>query len=295
ENFESKPMLAESVEMREDGLTYTFELREGVKFHNGKEMTSEDVEASMNRWLGLSARAKMLLEGAEFKAVDEYTVELTLAEVASDTLDIMAGQGQFPAIMPKEIIEAAGEDGVSEFIGTGPFKYDEWKQDQYIKLEKYDDYAQRDEPASGFVGKKEALVDNLYYYIVTDSSTRLAGLQTGEYHIADSMPYDNYEMLKSTANVDAHVFLDGSLNMFYNKKEGIMADEKIRQAINAVVDSESVMHASITNEELYELNNSFMNPDQVNWTTDAGKDAYNQKDIDKAKKLADEAGYNGEE
>lgn len=295
ENFETVPMLAESVDVSEDGLTYTFKLREGVKFHNGDEMTAEDVEASMNRWLENSARAKMLLSGSEFVAVDDYTVELHLQERASDTLDIMAGQGQFPAIMPKEVIESATADGVEELIGTGPFKFEEWKQDQYVHLVKFDDYQARDDEASGLAGKKEALVDNVYYYIVTDPSTRLAGLQTGEYHIADSMPFNNFEQIQNTDGVEAHVFLDGTLNMFYNKKEGLMADEKMRQAVNAALDMEAVMMASFANEELYEISNSYMNPNVVNWATDAGSESYNVADPEKAKQLAAEAGYNGEE
>src|SRR5690625_3806865 len=84
ENHEPKGMLAESIDTSDDGKTYTFHLREGVLFHNGEEMTAEDVEASMNRWLSLSARAKMLLDGAEFIAVDDYTVELHLEEISAD-------------------------------------------------------------------------------------------------------------------------------------------------------------------------------------------------------------------
>src|SRR5690625_2271127 len=118
ENHESAEMLADSIEISDDGKKYTFHLREGVLFHNGEEMKAEDVEASMNRWLELSARAKMLLEGAEFIAVDDYTVELHLQEVSSDTLDIMAGRGQFPASMPKEVMDSAIADGVEEYIGT---------------------------------------------------------------------------------------------------------------------------------------------------------------------------------
>src|SRR5690606_22497087 len=102
----------------------------------------------------------------------------------------------------------------------------------------------------------------------------LAGLQTGEYHIADSMPFNNFEQIQNTDGVEAHVFLDGTLNMFYNKKEGLMADEKMRQAVNAALDMEAVMMASFANEELYEISNSYMNPNVVNWATDAGSESY---------------------
>ncbi|WP_368653850.1 ABC transporter substrate-binding protein [Ornithinibacillus sp. 4-3] len=295
ETYEAVPMLAESIENSEDGLTYTFNLRQDVKFHNGKEMTSEDVVASMNRWLEQSSRAKMLLSGAVFEAEDSYTVILTLENRASDVLDIMAGQGQFPAIMPKEVIESASEDGINEYIGTGPFQFEEWRQDQYIHLVKYEDYQSVDGEPSGLAGKKEVLVDNLYYQIVTDSSTRIAGLQTGEYDVAEAIAPDNYEQLKSMSNVDIHLYLSGSNTMFYNKKEGIMTDRKMRQAINAILDMDEIMLASFANEDLYVMDPGYMSPDQTNWSSDAGSESFNQKDLEKGKKLLEEANYNGEE
>ncbi|MDL1161622.1 ABC transporter substrate-binding protein, partial [Yersinia pestis] len=141
-NYEPVPALAESVERSEDGLTYTFALRQGVKFHNGKEMTSEDVVASMNRWLVTSSRAKVLLTNAKFEAVDTYTVKLTVEAPTSDVLILIASQAQFPSIMPKEIVDAAPADGIKEYIGTGPYKFQEWKQDQYIHLVRNEDYHQ---------------------------------------------------------------------------------------------------------------------------------------------------------
>lgn len=295
ETYKAVPMLAESIESSEEGKTYTFKLRQGIKFHNDKEMTSEDVVASMNRWLGQSSRAKMLLSGAIFEAEDPYTVILKLENRASDVLDIMAGQGQFPAIMPKEVIESAAEDGVKEYIGTGPFKVEEWKQDQYIHFVKYEDYQAVNGEPSGFAGKKEALVDDLYYHIVTDSSTRLAGLQTGEYDVAESIAPDNYEQVKAMPNVDTHLYLSGQNTMFYNKKEGIMTDQKMRQAINAIVDMDKIMLASFAHEDLYVMDLGYMSPDQTNWSSDAGSESYNQANQDKGKKLLEEAGYNGEE
>lgn len=293
--FEAVPMLAESIDVSDDGLTYTFKLREGIKFHNGKEMTAEDVVASMNRWLEKSSRAVMLLAGASFEEVDTYTVQLNLQERATDTLDIMAGQGQFAAIMPKEVIESAGEDGVQEIIGTGPFKFNEWKQDQYIHLVKYDEYQPRDEEPSGYAGRKEALVDDLYYHIVTDTSTRIAGLQTGEYHIAEQIAPDNYEQLLNSDGIVAHTYLAGTNNMFFNKKEGIMSNKLMRQAVNIALDMEEIMLASFANEDLFFMHSSFMNPEQANWVSESGKESYNQADTERAKQLLEEAGYNGEE
>ena len=214
-NYEPVPALAESVERSEDGLTYTFALRQGVKFHNGKEMTSEDVVASMNRWLVTSSRAKVPLTNAKFEAVDTYTVKLTVESPTSDVLILIASQAQFPSIMPKEIVDAAPADGIKEYIGTGPYKFQEWKQDQYIHLVRNDDYYQvADTDPSGFDGRKEAPTQNLYFHFVTDHSTRIAGVKTGQYDVADSIPIESYDELAADSNINLLSFPGGALTAF---------------------------------------------------------------------------------
>lgn len=296
ENLEAKPLLAEKIDRSEDGTTYTFHLRQGVKFHNGKEMKAEDVVASMNRWLDRSP-IKDILEENAFKEEDEYTVVIEMEEPMADLLDIIAGlgRGQYTPIMPKEIIEAAPAEGVEEYVGTGPFQFDEWKQDQYIKLTKFEEYVSPEGEPSGMVGKREVLVDDLYYYFVPDDSTRLAGIQTGEYDIADNMAYDSYEQLNNNSDLTIYPGSSGTHTLIYNKIEGFMADEKMRQAVNAALNMEEIMQASFVNEAMYSLDNGFLSADQVSWATEAGADSYNQNDPERAKELLAEAGYNGEE
>lgn len=294
-DYEPVPMLAESVDISEDGKTYTFKLREGIKFHNGKEMTSEDVVASMNRWVDTSSRAKSLLTNAEFKVQDPYTVVLTLEKATSDVLIILATKAQFPAIMPAELVETASAEGVDEYIGTGPFQFKEWKQDSYIHLVKNEDYQAVESEASGLSGKKEALVEDVYYHFVTDHSTRIAGIQTGQYDIAESIPLENYEQLTGSEDVEVHSFDGGALTAFYNTNEGLLADVKIREAITTGLNMEEILLASFADEDLYSLNPGYMNPNQTQWATDAGKDIYNLGDVEKAKQLLKNAGYNGEE
>lgn len=296
EQYQPTNMLAETIDISDDGLEYTFHLREGVTFHNGKELTAEDVVASMNRWLEKSSDAQAYLSSAVFEEKDKYTVVMTVEEYSTDVLEILAARGQFPAIMPKEIIESAEAEGVTEIIGTGPFQYEEWEQDQYIHLSKYSDYKPVDDEPSGLSGRKEALVDHIYFHFVPDTSTRLAGIQTGEYDIADTMPYDYYEQLLEMPDLETHISFDaGTHNLYFNKKEGMMTDKKMRQAINAALDNDAIMLASYANEDLYDLHSSYMNPEQVNWASDAGSESYNQNDLEKAKKLLKEAGYDEEE
>src|SRR5256884_1746885 len=100
------PMLAESHTVSKDGLVYTFKLRQGVKFHNGKEMTSEDVVASLSRWSKQSIYGKDLFTyAADLKAADKYTVDLRLKEKVAIVLINLAVPNNFAAIYPKEIAE----------------------------------------------------------------------------------------------------------------------------------------------------------------------------------------------
>ncbi|MFD2114660.1 ABC transporter substrate-binding protein [Paenibacillus yanchengensis] len=295
-NYEPMPVLAESVEKSEDGLTYLFTLRQGVKFHNGKEMVAEDVVASMNRWLVTSSRAKSLLPNATFTEEDKYKVKLTVETATSDVLILMSAQAQFPAIMPKEIVEAAPAEGIVEYVGTGPYKFQEWKQDQYIHLVRNDDYHQLiDRAASGFDGQKVAASENVYYHFVTDHATRIAGIKTGKYDVADSIPLESYDELAVTNNVKLHAFPDGALTAFFNTTEGPLANQKLRQAVLAAFNNEEILLASFARPDLYRLDPGYLNPNQEQWANVAGAEYYNQADPEKAKQLLDEAGYNGEE
>ncbi|WP_368653176.1 ABC transporter substrate-binding protein [Ornithinibacillus sp. 4-3] len=288
------PMLAESFEVNEEDATVTFELRQGVKFHNGEEMTAEDVVASMERWAAQSAQAISFLSGVTFKADGDYTVIAQLDKIGGIDMFIFADLTQIAAIMPKEVAEAAGDEPLTEYIGTGPYKFEEWKQDQYIKLLKFEDYVASEEPANGLAGKKEAYADEIVFHIVTDASTRVAGLQSGEYHFANFLSPDSVPQLQADDNVVTLPEINSIPGFVFNKKEGIFTDIKMRQAFAAGVNLEEVMHAAYGDAEFYELDPSLMLEGHA-WYTDAGSENYDQRDIEKAKQLLDEAGYNGEE
>ena len=295
-NYNPVPILAESFEVSEDGKTYTIQLRQGVKFHNGEEMHADDVVASMNRWIEKSSRAKTLFAGANFSEVDEYTVQLTVPQATSDVLIIMASQPQFPAIMPKEIIETAPADGVTEYVGTGPYKFSEWKQDQYIALERFDEYVPVANAgvASGFTGEIKAPTKLLKFHFVTDHATRTAGIQTGEYDIADSIPIENYDQLDTNKDIELQTFPGGTLTAFFNTTEGIFTNKTLRQAVLAALNNEEIMLAAFVKPELYSIAPGYLSQSHP-WYSDSGKEYYNQADTEKAKELLAEAGYNGEE
>ena len=183
------PMLAEGVTISKDGLVYTFKLRQGVKFHNGKEMTSEDVVASLARWGKQSVYGKALFaQVADWKALDKYTVEMKLKEKSAIVLISLAVPNNFGAIYPKEIAEKSPpEQKVTEYIGTGPFKLAEWKPDQYIRMVRFDEYKSRNEKPNGYGGGKTAYVDEIRWIPVPEVATRVAQVETGELDFAEGL------------------------------------------------------------------------------------------------------------
>src|SRR6266481_2784299 len=196
------PMLAESYTVSKDGLTYTFKLRQGVKFHNGKEMTSDDVVASLTRWGKQSIYGKALFaQVAELRAVDPATVQMQLKEKSAIVLISLAVPNNFGAIYPKEIAEKfAPEVKVTEYVGTGPYKLAEWKPDQYIRMVRFDDYKSRNEKPNGYGGGKTAWLDEIRWVPVPEVATRVAQVETGELDFADDLNLDAYDRLKGNAN-----------------------------------------------------------------------------------------------
>ncbi|WP_368654975.1 ABC transporter substrate-binding protein [Ornithinibacillus sp. 4-3] len=295
-NNQAVPMLAESVDTT-DNQTYTFKLRQGVKFHNDKEMIAEDVIASMERWAGRSSNAGSIFEGATWEAEDDYTVVLTLAQASALALDSMAATKMGAAIMPKEVIDAIPEDGVDEieeYVGTGPYKFVEWKQDQYIKFERYDDYQAVEAEPDGLSGKKEALFDEIYFHMASDSSTRLTGLQSGDYDFIFGVPYDSYDQLESDPNLKTYLAVNGVEVLKFNSVEGLGTNAELRQVINTGLDINAAMMAAFPSEDLYWLHSGYMDEDLVNWASDAGSEYHNINDQEKAKQMLADMDYDGE-
>ena len=230
------PMLAESHTVSKDGLVYTFKLRQGVKFHNGKEMTSEDVVPSLARWGKQSVYGKALFaQVAEWKALDKYTVEMKLKEKSAIVLISLAVPNNFGAIYPKEIAEKfAPEVKATEYVGTGPFKLAEWKPDQYIRMVRFDEYKSRNEAPNGYGGGKTAYLDEVRFQPVPEVATRVAQVETGELDFADDLNLDAYERLKKNPNLRPIVSRGNYwLVAVLNKKEGLMTSQKLRQAWQA--------------------------------------------------------------
>src|SRR2546430_5032980 len=142
-NWNVTPMLAESMPaISKDGLVYTIPLRKGVKFHNGKEMTSDDVVASLKRWMDMAPRGKAIAKEIKpLEAKGPNTVVITLNRPYAPLLAHFALPSGFAAIMAKDSIA----NPLTQFVGTGPYMFKERKPDQYVQMVRIDGYSARQE------------------------------------------------------------------------------------------------------------------------------------------------------
>lgn len=293
--FNPQPLLAESVNISPDGKSFEFILRKNVTFHNGKTMTSADVVASLKRWFNLAGRGQATAKRLDaITAKDANTVTMTFKEPTGVLPQYLALPEAF--IMPEEIANAYSKDRLPEdkLIGTGPFKFVEHQPDRIVRFARFDNYASRTEPSDGAAGKRTVYIDELQLLPVPEDGVRADGIGTGEYHFSDVLRPDQYDTIKSNAGVTP---LTVKPYYFYgpvfNKKKGIFADVKMRQAVLMALSMEPIMVAGFGRPEFINLDPAISAKGSTFFST-AGSDVYNKPDPEKAKALMKEAGYTGQ-
>ncbi len=293
EDFQVTPELAESHEVSDDGMTNSITLRDGITFHNGDDLTADDVVASIERWGGISGLGGSLLENVDdIEVVDDLTIEFHMTEPYGAFAVALGRQNQGCAIYPESVIDASDDTDLDEYIGTGPYRFVEWVSDQHIHLERYDDYVSRDEPTSGYAGMKNQYVDEFFLRPVPDEASRIAGIQAGDYDYLESVVPDNFETLDNDENVVAEVMGTSGWAVFVlNTEEGPCTDWNIRKAIQAAVDCEPLMQAGY-GEGFYELDPGIMHQETV-WNSQVGAELYDLADPDLAAEYLEDADYDG--
>lgn len=293
--FQTKPMLAEKVGLSADRLTYTFVLRRGVRFHNNKEMTSDDVRASLERWGRVNFRGRIVFSNLDNLATpDGHTVVMKLKQPYALLLQDL-GSFQSPAVIyPKESVEDAGTGPLRQLIGTGPYRLSERIPDRHIRLDRFDGYASRTEEPDGNTGRKHAYLDTIYFVPIPDVAVRIAGVRRGEFQFAEQIPSDQFDMLRGDASLTTYIATLPFWNAaIFNNRQGSMANTKIRQAFQAAIDHEPVMRAAFGPQQFWRLDAGIM-PKEHPMYTDAGKEFFNRKNPTQARTLLAEAGYRGE-
>ena len=291
--YSPKPMLAASYELSRDGKLATIGLRKGVTFHNGKEMTSADVLASLKRWQAVGANGSQVAPRVdEIKARDKYTIVVAFNKVT----------GLFPtylalpdaSIMPEEVANAAGKQAMKDVIGTGPFKFAEHLPDRHIRAVRYANYASRSEEPDGMAGGKAAYFDEVEWQISNEDAVRADGLTTGEYDFAGILNWSSYDRLKADPKLTMLLTKPYEwLAIHLNKKQGMFTNLKMRRAIQKIANLEPANRAAFKSPEFYRLDPGITSRETALYS-DAGKELFNHPNPDEAKALLKEAGYKGE-
>ena len=296
-NYEPQPLLAAGETVSDDGKTITIELRKDVAFHNGQPMTAADVVASLKRWGEHGSRGKLLFANvSEVSAADAHNVKLTFDKPFGPWKNLMAFINGGPAIYPEAIAANAGSApiDVTDYIGTGPYQFNEWAPNRHVELIRYDGYKSAPGAASGYAGERAANFDRLRFIPVPDQATRVSGVKAGDYDYAESMPSDLIDQLD--ADADTNVVLNGGPIfglVFMNSKAGpLMENFTLRRAIQAALNKEDALRVSIGPDKLWNANGSFL-PQGNAWFTASGTESFSEGDAEKASALAQEAGYDG--
>ena len=278
-----KPVLAESWETPDD-VTYVFHLRQGVKFHNGREMTADDVVYTFDRILGkteagdigaLGSKASYYGGVASVEAVDPYTVKFTLAEPNAAFLGNLTSN--YGAIVDKDVIAEKGDlmraDG-----GTGPFQLGEWLPDNYVTITKFSDYWEAD----------RVKLDGITYFLIGDEAARLAALRTGEIDFA-SLSATNVTAAEKEANLKVISYQTNDyIAVGCNLSTPALQDKNVRQAMSYAMDRAAIINVVYGGQA---LPCSMVPPAMGHWSLDVSDMDLYQTNVEKARELMEAAGY----
>ena len=284
--------LAESMTESPDHLTYTFKLRQGIKFHNGKPMTSADVAASFERYKKIAIERANLDNVDGWDTPDANTFIIRLKKVQPTFITVLSSFSQPIVVIPAE----HKDDATMQLrtIGTGPFQLVEFVPGSFVKIKRYTDYKPNTsfEQRTGFGGYKVACLDTVTFRIVTEPGARVAGLETGELHAVEDVPTRSLDALKKNAAIKIIPLNNWWIQIAYaNISAPPTNNLQFRQAVQAVMNMDEVMDAATDGN--YKLNVGFQYPNQPSYT-DAGKETYDQRNTAKAKALLAASGYKGE-
>ena len=292
------PLLAESVETSADGKTYTFKLRDGVTFHNGAPLTSADVLWSWNRYMDPKTEWRCLSEfdgrsGVKVEsatAPDPKTFVMTLNKANALFLDSMARTDcAMVGITHKDSVKADGS--WDKPIGTGPFKFGEWKRGEYFTMTAFEGYkSPKGDKVDGYLGSKRPLVKEVKFMIVKDAATVKAGLTSGAIDLSEILPSDVEEVRKNDKLTVVTAPTATRHTLLIQTRDPVMSNVKLRQAIAASLDMGELVAAASNN--LGTPNPSFVYSRSA-YFGDVQKKGYSY-DPARAKALLKEAGYKGE-
>lgn len=292
-----QPQMVDAYQLSEDRTVYTMTLRDGLLWHDGQPVTSDDCIASIKRWAARDVVGQeMMAYVKDFAAVDQKTFKIILKEPTAAVMIGLSRASGTAFMMPKRVADVSPQEQIADYVGSGPFvfKTSEWKPGSKVVYEKFAQYKPRTEPPSAMAGGKVVKVDRVEWLAIADQQTAVSALLAGEIDIIEQPSHDLLPMLKKNANIqfsdwssmgNQYVFRFNSLNKPFD-------NVKARQALWYAFNQEDFLKAVIGDPDYYKVCKSMFFCGTPMGTT-KGTEALLESNFKKARELVKESGYDG--
>ena len=270
------PSLAESYEQVDD-VTYKFNLKKGVKFHNGEELKASDVVFSLKRAIEAPNVTHLFqtIDIDSVKALDDYTVEFKQTEPFAGILAALCHPGGF--IVSEKAVTEAGDDFAQHPVGTNALKFVKWNRADSLELEQFEDY--HGTPTE---------YKKLTFRVIPEPSNRVIELESGGVDIAYDIIATDIEKVENNEKLTLLKSLDyGETYLGFNFSKELLSDPKVREAITLALDKDSIVKAVF--HDLGQTATGILPPTLKYSISDTMK--VKEQNIEKAKELLKEAGY----
>src|SRR6202047_4164705 len=247
---EIKPQMVDKYDVSADKLLYTFTLRDGLSWHDGKPVTAEDCIASIKRWAArdtLGQKVMSFVDSMSAQGPNAFTIKL---KESTGLLIFALGKpsSNVPFMMPKRVADTDPNTQISDFTGSGPFlfKRDEWKPGDKAVYVKFDKYKPRPEPPSGLAGGKIAKVDRVEWRVVADQQTAVNALIAGEIDFIEQPSHDLLPILRNDGNIKLVDWnpLGNQYAFRFNTTAKPFDNVKIRQALLYAFNQQDFLQAT---------------------------------------------------
>src|SRR6202140_163427 len=297
-NFKIQPQMADW-KVSDDKLTYTFTLRDGLKWHDGTQVTAEDCVASLKRWGKNDGMGQKLMDfTASIEAPDAKTIVLKLKEPYGLVLESIGKPSSLvPFMMPKRLAETPPGQQIKEQIGSGPFKFVQAEFQPGVKAvyEKNTDYVPRKEPPSWTAGAKVVKVDRVEWITMPDAQTAANALMSGDIDFMEVPAFDILPVLAANPDLKVETLNKlgfqtlGRMNFLYPPFDNL----KVRRAAFLAINQKDVLDALVGNPEYYKICGAFFVCGTPLATEEGSESLIKGSGMAEAKKLLAESGYDG--
>ncbi|MBN9443711.1 ABC transporter substrate-binding protein [Bosea sp. (in: a-proteobacteria)] len=298
--YNPQPQMADYA-VSPDKLTYTFTLRDGLKWHDGTPVKAEDCVASLKRWAANDGAGRtMMTYVASIEATSDKVLVIKLSKPFGQVLELLAKPSPVPPfMMPKRLAETPAGKQVTEMIGSGPFKFvaDQYRPGDQAVYVKNPDYKPRSEPMSWTAGGKVVNVDKVVWKAMPDMQTSINALQSGDVDLIEQVTIDLLPLLKANDEIKTGAInaLGSQVTGRFNHRLPPFDNLKVRQAAMYALDQEQLMQTAIGDSQYYKLCASVYGCD-VPLASDAGAEYLKgsaKERMAKAKELLKASGYDG--